>query len=72
MKHVRTQEVKHEFCVKEFVVWQVDRDIKVKLGVVMLVRLESVLAIQMKPHKEDSTDFCISHTRWAPTSCKWS
>ena len=25
MKHVHTQEVKHEFCVKESVVWQVDQ-----------------------------------------------
>ena len=64
--HKHTQEVKHESCVKESVVGQVDRDIKVKLRVVMLVRLESILTIQMKPYKEDSTDFCIYHTRWAP------
>ena len=31
----------------------------------MLVRLESVLAIQMKPYKEDSTYFFIYHVFWA-------
>lgn len=71
--HKHTQEVKHESCVKESVVGQVDRDIKVKLRVVMLVRLESILTIQMKPYKEDSTDFLhLSYKVGPDPSCKWS